>query len=243
MASHLAVVSDDPPQLEPWRGVVRSHLTRFAGNTLAAYRRDLTAWEEWCVDHHLDPLRARAHDVEQYLDSIDLRAATKRRRLSAIASAFETAKTMGLITGDAPTAGIERPKPQARARSLDAAQARRLQACAADAGQFTAALVMLLMRAQLRVSEACNLHVEDLDLGSGRYSMRIGRRGSFAFDAETLVAIRQYLGARRTGALFERGDGTQLTRYDARRIVIRLIDAAGLPPFLSADDLRFADVE
>src|SRR5687768_16550750 len=39
---------------------------RLSGHTRAAYRRDVSAWLEWCAGRGVDPLRATFLDVNAY---------------------------------------------------------------------------------------------------------------------------------------------------------------------------------
>ncbi len=103
-------------------------------------------------------------------------------------------------------------------------------------------LFTLLAGTGMRPSEACGLHVEDLDLAVGRVFIRRGMYGQdeqtpktkrgfrvVCIDAPLVECLREFLGGRTTGRVFSTRRGTALTHALIRRRVQALIKRLGLP--------------
>jgi len=251
--------------------VVRAYLDHLAvergaaGNTIAAYRRDL--------ERYAAALRASGHaglesvgerDVAAYLRALregddahpPLSAASAARAVSAVRGLHRFAARDGLVGDD-----VARPvRPPTPARRLPKAMAvddvRRLLE-AADGPEPAAlrdrALLEFLYGTGARVTEAVTCAVDDLDLADGTVLLRGkgGHRrlvpvGSYARAALESYLVRgrpallaQRVGGRREGhQVFRSARGGPLTRQGAWEILRRVAARAGLDQTVSPHVLR-----
>ena len=137
-----------------------------AGNTLAAYRRDLDDFAGWLGRNGSGLDAARRAEIEAYLGALEaagLSPATRARRLSAIRQLFRFLLSEGWRADD-PAARIAGPRPERRLPgTLSVADVDRLleAARAGPGGEAKRArlncLVELLYATGLRVSELVSL--------------------------------------------------------------------------------------
>jgi integrase/recombinase XerD len=142
-----------------------------AGNTLAAYRRDLLDYLAHLERHRVALDKARPADVKAYLHALSeggLQTASRARRLSAIRQLYKFLAAEGIV-GESPAEGIagprrERPLP----RTLSVGEvdvllqaAERRVATAKGRDRFRAlrlhALLEILYATGMRVSELVSL--------------------------------------------------------------------------------------
>jgi integrase/recombinase XerD len=140
-----------------------------AGNTLAAYRRDLDDYFAYLKEAGTGPLQAEAATVRAFIASLDtrgLKASSAARRLSAVRQFHKFLYVEGYAGSD-PTAAVEGPKrSRALPKVLSVDHVDRLLAAAKDAAENPDAtpgerlraarmhcLLELLYASGLRVSE------------------------------------------------------------------------------------------
>lgn len=139
-----------------------------AGNTLAAYERDLSHAGDWLGDQGRDFATATQDDVEAYLvhcDQQGLSRATRARRLSAIKQLYRFAFEEGLRE-DNPAVQIAGPGRDARLpKTLSVEEVDRLLDAGAAHGRTeadrsrNACLMQLLYATGMRVTELVSLPV------------------------------------------------------------------------------------
>jgi len=104
------------------------------------------------------------------------------------------------------------------------------------------ALASLLALNGLRISEALNTNVEDLEVERGHRTLKIVRKGgkhvTIPLAPRTARAIDLHVGERITGPLFSGERGGRLDRYAADRMVERLCRRAGVTKRISPHSLR-----
>jgi site-specific recombinase XerD len=233
--------------------VALAFLLGYSGHTRAAYGRDLRDFFAWCAGHGTDPLTAtRAHaDAYARLSAeVDgCSPATVARRLSAISGFYKYAMAEELVARN-PLAAVRRPKVGGDSTSTGLARDELhalLDAAEAD-GPRTHALVLLLALNGLRISEALNAKVEDLDTERGHRVLRIirkgGKKATVPLAPRTAEAIDMYLAGRKAGALFATSTGKAIDRAAAWRTLRRLAGKAvpGKADSLHPHDLRHAIV-
>lgn len=215
-------------------------------HTRLAYGRDLAVFGAWCTVHDLDVLAVARVHVDLYVRDCEAQGcapATVARRLSTLAGFFAYAVAEGHLEAS-PAERVKRPRvsEESPRLGLDRAEARALLAAADAAGPRDALLTRLLVTNGLRVSEACNADVRDLDSERGHQVLRItgkgGKRASIPLVAPTVVALHAALGERTVGPLLLDVQGARLDRHDAARIVRRLSRAAGISKRISPHSLR-----
>ncbi|WP_136443567.1 site-specific tyrosine recombinase XerD [Pacificoceanicola onchidii] len=139
-----------------------------AGNTLAAYARDLSHVREWLGGEGLDFTSAQKADVESYLvfcDREGLSRSTRARRLSAIKQLYRFAFEEGLRE-DNPAVQIAGPGRDKRLpKTLSIEEVDRLLAAASAYGRTEAdklrngCLMQVLYATGMRVTELVSLPV------------------------------------------------------------------------------------
>jgi integrase/recombinase XerD len=213
-----------------------------APRTVDAYRRDLTALQEW-LGRPLASLSTE--ELERYLAeqrAAGRATATIARRTAAVRTFFRHLVLLGTRT-DNPAAAVELPrKTRTLPRTLSPAEAERLVEAAAGTAPKAlrdSALVELLYGAGLRVGEAVGLDRTSVDLdrrlvrcvGKGAKE-RVVPLGRPAADAlrRYLARGRPYLDRRHRPELFLNAQGGALTRAGAFLILRRLAAKAGLEP-------------
>jgi integrase/recombinase XerD len=156
-------------ELLSWLAVERGR----SANTLAAYRRDLAAYNEFLAGRGLTPAGVTESVVEDYLAV--LRAAGRApasvaRALVSVRSLHRFLEDEGQVAGN-PAEEVHRPKvPSGLPKALSEADVGSLLAAVTgdDAvARRDRALLEVLYACGLRVSELVGLSLADLDLGAG----------------------------------------------------------------------------
>jgi len=227
---------------------VAGFLARYREPTLSAYRRDLRCFWQWCAEHQLEPLTVRRPHLELYLRELEQRGyapATVSRRLSTVAGLFKYAVIDELVTAN-PTRGSQ-PSPGAMGRAAPhrAPPARvrcRAQRRPPPQPNTAHALVALLGMLRLRVSEACNAHVEDLRYAGGYELLRVLGKGAkpaeIPLPIPVLRAVKAAIEGRTHGPILLSATGTALTRAAASRLLLRVVREAGVTSPASPHTLR-----
>jgi integrase/recombinase XerD len=252
----MAALPVEMEELLSWLAVEKGR----SANTLAAYRRDLAAYQEFLVARGLAPTAVTERVVEDYLAF--LRAAG--RAPASVARALVSVRSLHRFLedeGQAPTnpAGdVEPPRvPSGLPKALSEAEvATLLGAVTGDdaVARRDRAILEVLYGCALRVSELVGLGLADLDLGSGLLRafgkgskervVPVGRLAARALadwlapgGRDALVPARW---ARRgdAEAVFLNMRGGRLSRQGAWGIVRGYGDAVGLGDRLSPHVLR-----
>jgi len=232
-----------------------------SGNTIAAYRRDLTRYRSFLAGRDVtDARRVDDRDVAAHVaavsaltreDGTPYRATSVVRALSSVRAFHRFLLREGEIKRD-PTAGVVRPKlPRRLPRPLSVEEVSRILAQpdpAAPAGMRDRAVLETLYGAGVRISELVGLDVDDVDLEEG--SVRVFGKGSkerdvplgrYARDAIAayLVRVRPELATRRSrSALFLNLRGGRLTRQGCAGILAKHASAARVGHRVSPHTLR-----
>nr|WP_276511050.1 site-specific tyrosine recombinase XerD [Eoetvoesiella caeni] len=228
-----------------------------AENTLAAYRRDLTAFAKW-----FDASAAKNIDLAQAADIQDwfaakhdsTRASTANRRLAALKRYFLWAMRQGRIHAD-PCLTLHAAKQPARfPKTLSEDQVDALmQAPNPDTalGLRDRAMLEILYATGLRVSELVGLNVLDVNLNEGVVRVNMGKGGKdrlVPLGAEAAHWVDTYtkqsrvalLGARRCDALFVTARAAGMTRQAFWFIIKKYALQADIHTPLSPHVLRHA---
>ncbi len=226
-------------------------------HTVAAYRRDLTAYAQWLAD-------AGTEDTAAITPAIVAEFAAQRASLDPPPAATSLARMQSSVRGlhrflvregidtDDPTGRLRPPKPPRRLpKALTIAQVESLlDAPPSDdpIGLRDRALLELMYATGARVSEAIGLDVDDLTHGDvirlhGKGSKeRIVPVGSFARAAVDayLTRVRPALAARgsATPKLFLGARGAPLSRQSAWLVIQSAAERAQLSAHVSPHTLR-----
>jgi integrase/recombinase XerD len=226
-----------------------------AGNTLAAYRRDLTALGDWLAlaDRAID--QARESDLLAYIAARHAasRASTANRRLTVFKRYYRWALRERRVEAD-PTLRLASARTPARLpKSLSEAQVEALLgAPAADTalGLRDRAMLELLYASGLRVSELVGLKTVLVSLADG--VLRVTGKGAkerlVPFGEAAHVALKAYLagprgeilGRQSSDALFVTARGGPMTRQMFWNLIRKYARAADIQVPLSPHTLRHA---
>ncbi|WP_402843371.1 site-specific tyrosine recombinase XerD [Microbacterium sp. GXS0129] len=226
-------------------------------HTVAAYRRDLTAYAQWLAD-------AGTEDTAAITPAIVAEFAAQRASLDPPPAATSLARMQSSVRGlhrflvregidtDDPTGRLRPPKPPRRLpKALTIAQVESLLSAPPSddpIGLRDRALLELMYATGARVSEAIGLDVDDLTHGDvirlrGKGSKeRIVPVGSFARAAVDayLTRVRPALAARgsATPKLFLGARGAPLSRQSAWLVIQSAAERAQLSAHVSPHTLR-----
>jgi integrase/recombinase XerD len=182
------MLSLDSEEYLTWLGVERGR----AANTLAAYRRDLAAYEAWLAAQGLDLNRVTEPVVERYV--AQLRAVGKApssvaRALVAVRSLHRFLLDEGRLTLD-PTGDVGVPRvPVGLPKALTEEEVGSLLAAVGGSsakGRRDRAILELLYSTGMRISELTGLSLGDLQLADG--TLRAFGKGA----KERLVPVGRY---------------------------------------------------
>lgn len=226
---------------------------RLSEHTRSAYRRDVHGWLGWCRERGLDPLRATFLDVNAYarqLEAIPLAATTVARKLSGVSSWYDFLMKLRAVDAN-PVGAADRPyidRDHSSTVGLSAEEVDALLDRAAEAGERTHAMIIVLADLGLRVGELVGLDVGDLGWERGHRTVRfIGKGGKprrRALTPGAAAALDVYLTVRgdEAGPLFVTSRGGRVDRHAVFRLVRRLAAEAGIADAdrLSPHSLRHA---
>jgi integrase/recombinase XerC len=208
----------------------------FSKNTISAYQQTIVRLEQYLDDKKLELRSATRGDLRGFLFTIgDKRAAsTLARHVSALRSYYRWLLGQGEIT----TSVAEQLKPPRVPRHLPRvlSQDEALALCEQRlelASARDVALVELLYGAGLRVSEASELDIGDIDFAGSLISVRKGKGGRqrlVPIGSSGLAALRKMLAERSEvhAAAFLNSRGDRLSARSIRRIVRALGLNAGV---------------
>lgn len=226
-------------------------------NTLAAYRRDLSALAVWLkAQAGVTLVQASELDVQGYMAMrhADSKPSSVGRRLSVFKRFYRWAVRDGLCTQD-PTLRMDPPRQRMRTPgTLTEQQVERLLA-APDVldklGLRDRAMLELLYASGLRVSELVTLRTVQLGLNEG--VLRVTGKGSkerlVPFGQEAGVWLQRYLDESRaqilgehrvSEALFVTTQGQGMSRQMFWKLIRKYALVAGIHQHLSPHTLRHA---
>src|SRR5665811_1452798 len=143
-----------------------------SAQTLRAYRSDLSQLADWLhTDNPLltDPVDVTTDDLHEFLAHLahdGISGTSRARKLAAIREFYRSLKNLDLIA-KSPVDAIDTPKRERKSRMyLSPEEYNRLLA-AAGAHPRDFCILTLFIQTGIRISELCELRLEDLDLEIG----------------------------------------------------------------------------
>ncbi|GAB4569685.1 MAG: tyrosine recombinase [Anaerolineae bacterium] len=234
---------------------------RYAANTIAAYRNDLTQFLDY-VAHDLEAegitqwsdLRSRHLDgyIQKLWNDRGSSPSTVARKLAALKSFFRFGQRQGWLTHD-PSAGLESPRVTRHAPTVISVEMlERLQHMAdgdqSPKGMRDQAILNLACTTGMRVTELISLDLSDVNLAarSIRCTGKDGDQRWLPLEPEPLASLKAYLEQGRprfhptgdTSALFLNQRGKRLTRQGLWLIIKHYIRKAGLDDEITPHTLR-----
>jgi integrase/recombinase XerD len=224
-------------------------------NTIDAYRRDLEKFSEFATERGLKkPVQVKRGDIVDFLGTLYVRKLDARsvaRHLVSLRQLFRFLLAEELIPED-PVVTVESPKfRQSLPEFLSVEEVDRLLSqpdAASTLGLRDKAMIELLYSAGLRVSELCNLAVDDLHVEAG--SLRcigkgnkerlvpVGKRALTVLQLYILKGRPEILGERTSKYLFLNRRGGKLDRISFWRTLGSYGRKAGLRKALKPHMLR-----
>lgn len=234
---------------EQWQNAVERYLAEYEGLTHARYAEALTAFAEWYQTTYGEPPNPAlltAEELRAYRQHLtgplNLKAATVNLRLAALRGLL---RSLGRTVA---VKGVRQVKPALE--TLDGRELGRLLAAVAGRGwqaQRNLALLTVLARAGLRLSEALALRVGDVTLNdrSGALLVRHGKglkERTVPLAKEARAALRAYLDVRPaqapTDVLFISHTWQPLGPRDVQRLITEAARRAGLTKAVTPHTLR-----
>jgi integrase/recombinase XerD len=239
-----------------WLGVEKGR----ARNTLLAYRRDISAFEEWATEAGVDPVAASPEAIELHLAELRGKGrtpASMARTTTALRGLFRFLAGEGVISGD-PTTDVRSPRlPRRLPKALEESEVLALLDSVSGGEPRDLrdrALLELLYGSGARISEAVGLSLADLQgddgllrvfgKGAKERLVPLGAPARMAVDRWLSPAGRPRLAPDRwrrrddAEAVFINTRGGRLSRQGAWAIVAHHADRAGLGAVVSPHVLR-----
>jgi integrase/recombinase XerC len=207
------------------------------GSYVGQVRRFAVWYEETCGQ--FDPAAVTQLDVAEYrrwMQAKGCKPATVNLALVALGRFFSWAVEEGICSFN-PAAGVKRvPEQVSGPRWLDRRAVGALMRAVMRYGTARdRVLIMLLLHTGLRVSEACGLRVDDVEIRerSGRVRVRHGKGGKYRevpLNVTIRKVLKEYLESHHPGGewLFLNRYGERLNERSAERVVRKYAALAGL---------------
>jgi integrase/recombinase XerD len=235
-----------------------------AGNTVAAYRRDLALWAAFCNGRNIRLRDVTADDLTDYLDRLrsgsppaagPFAPSSVARMLVSVRAFYRFLVREEKISSD-PTARVGTPKkPRSIPTAIPLEDVESLIELPEDdlLGRRDRALLETLYGAGLRISELVGLDLDDIDIDDGSMLIRSGKGGKgrrVPIGREARGALSRYLVRSRpelvrrsaagaaAGAVFLNARGGRLSRQGCWKILKAYARAAGLEGRVSPHTLR-----
>lgn len=228
-------------------------LSAYSGYTRSLYTSDLRIFFTWCQRVGIRPLEAERPHIEFFLRYLEEergnQPASVARRLNTIRSFYKICTSDGRIAKD-PAVMVRSPRVEydpARQLGLDRVQVGNLLHTARTVSPAHEALVALMALLSLRVSEACNVRIEDFaGHERGHRVLRLEGKGKKRATIPVPVPVQRILDrcadGRTDGYLILRASGEKQDRAGAYAWIRSLAKRAGLPAGVHPHTLRHAAV-
>lgn len=232
----------------------------YSGNTLAAYRNDLTQFAQYLADNTQRPApeswdqvdKARIIDYILAMKELEYASSTVARKVAALKSFFHYLKDEGLVAND-PTVALESPKVKKhlpKAISVDDVERLLAEPTKSNSPKSLrdSALLEVLYATGMRVTELVSLNVQDVDLEAGTvYCIGKGERERVVpiYDHANTVLSKYLTDGRphlvrdqEEQALFLNHRGERLTRQGLWLIIKHYVEAIGIEAEVTPHTLR-----
>lgn len=226
-----------------------------SANTLAAYRRDLVAFEQWLVakGKTLDEVQSVDVLAWQAYEHHHTKASTANRRLATLRRYYRWARRGGRVQVDPCLQVVAAKQPARLPKTVSEDQVEALLNAPdnTELGVRDRAMLEVLYATGLRVSELVNLGVLDLSLSDGVIRVVQGKGGKdrlVPLGAEAAHWVDQYmrdarpalLRNRTSAALFVTARAAPMTRQSFWLLIKKYAVRAGVTAPLSPHVLRHA---
>jgi integrase/recombinase XerD len=226
-----------------------------SNNTLAAYRRDLFAFERWLSSRGKSLDQVQSQDILSWQahEHAHTKASTANRRLATLRRYYRWARRGGRVEIDPCLQVVAAKQPARLPKTISEQQIEALLKAPdqSDLGLRDRAMLELLYATGLRVTELVSLAVLDLSLSDGVVRVvqgkggkdrlvPLGQEAAHWVDLYLKTARPALLRQRTSAALFVTGRGTAMTRQSFWLLIKKYAIRAGLTTPLSPHVLRHA---
>lgn len=237
-----------PQDLRPKRDLIREYLTYcrvekgLAANSIDSYGTDLGRLSDWADRNELDLLTLTLQDLREWLIDLGtekLSENSKRRLISAVRGFYKFLMFDGHVTKNpaedlvAPQKGVYLP------RFLNQTEIEMLLTTpdtSTEIGLRDRAILELMYASGLRVSEAVNLRINDVDIDSGIVTTtgKGNKTRRVPVGASAVEWLKSYLSARRKidnieiDNMFVTPSGSSLNRQSIHAFIVEYAEKCGL---------------
>lgn len=218
-------------------------------STLLAYKTDLRQFLSWLHANNAvatTPAEVEKADISEYLAALGQRGVSgvsRARKLAAIREYFRFLDEHDHIT-KSPAIGVETPKKEKNVRTFLRPDEYRAMLSLAGGHPRDYAILQVFLQTGVRVSELCNLRVDDVDLVGRVVRITEGKgmaQREIELEKKGVQAIKNWLGIRPESPydhLFLNKDGEPLSERGVRWIVVEYRKRAGITKNASCHSLR-----
>jgi site-specific recombinase XerD len=224
-------VGHDLVASDPLRLATAGYLARYTGSTLKDFTADLKIYFAWCDRNGLPPLSAMRGHLELYirwLEGTGWASSTVNRRVTVVCGFYKYAALDELIPKD-PAQGVQRPRVRRDEQHrpfLNTLEFASLLRAARESGPTPHALVALLGLSGLRISEACGLNIDSVQMDGGYETIHFIGKGNkpavVPLPLPVTRALHEVMDGRTSGPLLLNARGRRMDRACASRILQRL---------------------
>ncbi|WP_032376720.1 tyrosine-type recombinase/integrase [Rhodococcoides fascians] len=218
-------------------------------NTRRGYRSDIETLKDWCTANGLNLFTLHRIHLEVFMrylaDERDNCATTILHRIGTITQFYDLAVDDGLSVKN-PTRLLKlpkRPSVDATDKALSSRDYERLVWVAAQSNPTEYALVLTMGMCGLRISPACSLDVETATVMNQAHREFVfvtkgGETQRVPQPPAVIQAVDLAIAGRTSGPLFQRRDGSRMTRGSALKVMKRLARVAGITQTMTNHTLR-----
>jgi len=220
-----------------------------SAQTLRAYRSDLSQLADWLhTDNPLltDPVEVTTDDVHEFLAHLahdGISGTSRARKLAAIREFYRSMVNLDLIA-KSPVDAIDTPKRERKSRMyLSPEEYNRLLA-AAGAHPRDFCILTLFIQTGIRISELCDLRLDDIDLDAGSLTVRVGKgmaARTIELEKKGIRATKTWLSIRPAtyyDYLFLNRDEEPLKEWGVRDLLHKYCEQAGITKRITPHSLR-----
>ena len=217
--------------------------------TLRAYRSDLTQLSTWLFEDNpylTDPVDVTADDLNEFLAALahrGLSGVSRARKLAAIREFYRWMTNSGIID-HSPVDAVDTPRRERKTRTyLTPEEYNRLLA-AAGANPRDFCILTLFIQTGIRISELCDLRLDDIDLDAGSLTVRVGKgmaARTIELEKKGIRATKTWLAIRPAtyyDYLFLNRDEEPLKEWGVRDLLHKYCEQAGITKRITPHSLR-----
>ncbi len=217
--------------------------------TIRAYRSDLVQLARWLHDDNpllVDSADVTTDDLNEFLTHLahdGLAGVSRARKLAAIREFFRYLKINGVVE-QSPVDGVDTPKRERRGRNwLTPDEYNRLLA-AAGGHPRDFCILTLFLQTGIRISELCELRLDDIDLAAATLNVRIGKgmaARTIELEKKGVRSLKTWLSLREDSPyddLFLNRDGEPLHEWGVRDLLEKYCQQAGITKRVTPHSLR-----